>query len=114
MTGCACCTPEREDDGPALVCTLAGGPEARQARLADWRSAISQATDREPAAGGVTLTFEHDSRLAGELGRLAAVEYECCSFFTFTLSIGPAGMAFTAQAPDAARDLVTALFGDAA
>ena len=114
MTGCACCAPGREDEGPALVCTLAGGPEARQVRLADWRAAISQATGRRPAAGGVTLTFDHDSRLAAELGRLAAVEYECCSFFTFTLGIGPAGMTFTAQAPDAARDIVTDLFGEAA
>jgi hypothetical protein len=48
-----------------------------------------------------------------ELGRLAAAEYACCSFFEFTLTVGPDGMAFAVAAPPEASAVVTAMFGDA-
>jgi hypothetical protein len=51
--------------------------------------------------------------LTVELARLAAAEYACCSFFTFTLTIGPAGVRLTVTAPPDAQPLVTALFGTA-
>ncbi|WP_155349016.1 hypothetical protein [Acrocarpospora pleiomorpha] len=95
------------------MCTLGGGAEAMRERLSEWQQVIAGATGREAADGGVTLTFVRDGRTVVELARLAVVEFECCSFFTFTLSVGPAGVRFTVTAPDEARDVVTALFGTA-
>jgi hypothetical protein len=101
-------------DRPDLVCTLDGGLDAMRGRISEWRAVIAQATGREPADGGVTLVYDHDPALTVELARLAAVEFACCSFFTFTLAVAPDGMRFTISAPDEARDAVTAVFGTAA
>ncbi len=103
--------PAATADGPAIACTLDGGIEAMQARVGDWRAVIARATDRRPIAGGVTLTYEHDEQLAVDLARLGAAEFACCSFFTFTLTVGPTGMTFTVYAPEDAADVVTAVFG---
>ena len=46
-----------------------------------------------------------------DLARLAAAEFACCSFFTFT--VAPEAMRFTVSAPDEAHDAVTAVFGAA-
>jgi hypothetical protein len=97
--------------GPAIACTIEGGIEAMQARVGDWQDVVGRAIDRRPVPGGVTLLYDHGERVAAEFARLAAAEYACCSFFTFTLSIGPTGMAFTVLAPEEARDVVTAMFG---
>lgn len=43
----------------------------------------------------MSLAFDHDPGVAVELARLAAAEFACCSFFTFTLTIGPEGVRFT-------------------
>jgi hypothetical protein len=83
-------------------------------RLTPWQAALARETGREPAEGGVTVVFEQVLALTVELARLAAAEFTCCSFFTFSLSVGPTGMRFTVTAPEEARDLVTALFGTAA
>jgi hypothetical protein len=97
--------------GPDIVCTLEGGLDVMRGRVDDWQGVLARATGREPADGGVTLTFGHDPAVAVELVRLAAAEFACCSFFTFALSIGPAGMRFTVTAPEDARTVVTAVFG---
>jgi hypothetical protein len=112
---CECCgIPVIEEVGPDIACTLEGGPDAMRARLTQWQSVIAQATGREPADGGVTLRYRHDPALTVELARLAAAEYACCSFFTFTLTVGPAGVRLTATAPPDGLPLVSALFGTAA
>lgn len=99
---------------PDLVCTLDGGLDAMRGRISQWRAVIDMATGREPADGGVTLVYDYDPAVTVELARLAAVEFACCSFFTFTLTVAPEGMRFTISAPDEARDAVTAVFGTAA
>ncbi|GAB1692478.1 hypothetical protein [Krasilnikovia sp. M28-CT-15] len=99
--------------GPDLVCTIEGGIDAMHARITQWQAALGRATGREPADGGVSLTFDHDPALTVELARLAAAEYACCSFFTFTVTVGPAGVRFTVTAPPEAQDVVTAVFGTA-
>jgi hypothetical protein len=99
--------------GSDIVCTLEGGTGAMHERITEWQTVIGRATGRQPADSGVTLTFDHDPDLAVELTRLAAAEFACCSFFTFTLGVGPPGMHFTVSAPDEARDVVAAVFGTA-
>ena len=100
-----------EPDGSPIACTLDGGIDAMRTRISDWQDVLSRATSREAVAGGVALTFGHDEPLTLELARLAAAEFACCSFFTFSLTVSPNGMSFTVTAPPAAGDVVTAMFG---
>ncbi|WP_406731465.1 hypothetical protein [Streptomyces sp. NBC_01794] len=66
------------------------------------------------AQGWASLLFDHDPGVAVELARLGAAEFACCSFLTFTLTIGPERMRLTATAPDDARGAVIAVFGTGA
>ncbi|GGL43157.1 hypothetical protein [Planomonospora parontospora] len=100
-------------DGPDIVCTLGGGVEAMRERVAAWQAGLAPATGRAPVGGGLRLTYDHDADVAVELARLAAAEFACCSFFTFTLTVGPGGMVFTVTAPQGAGELLAALFGTA-
>jgi len=68
------------------------------------RLVISDASGREVAT-------VHRKLIA--LRRTCAAEFACCSFFTFTLTVGPPGVRFTVTAPDEARDVVTSMFGAA-
>ena len=97
--------------GPEIVCTLDGGVEAMRGRISEWQTAIGRATAREAVDGGVALTFPHDAGHVVELARLAAAEYACCTFFTFTLTVGNAGVRFEVRAPREAADVLTAVFG---
>lgn len=100
-------------DRPDLVCTLDGGLDAMRGRIGEWQAIIARATRRESADGGVTLVYDHDPEVTVELARLAAAEFACCSFFSFTITVAPAGMRFTISAADEASDVVTAVFGTA-
>jgi hypothetical protein len=102
-----------DDTGSNIVCTIDGGQEAIARRISEWTAVLGPVTGREPADGGVTLVYDHEPDVAVELARLAAAEFACCSFFTFTLTISPDGMRFTVAAPEAAADVVTAMFGTA-
>ncbi len=95
------------------MCTLDGGVNAMRGRIDEWQAVIGRANGRRSVAGGVALTFDHDANLAVELARLGAAEFACCSFFEFSLTVGPAGMTFAVTAADEARDVITAVFGSA-
>jgi hypothetical protein len=101
-----------EDSGRPIVCTLGGGLDAIQTRVTEWKDVIDRSTGHRPIEGGVVLTYDHDEAVAADLGRLAAAEYACCSFFEFILTVGPEGMAFAVTAPPEASSIVTAMFGD--
>ncbi|MFN2419051.1 MAG: MerR family transcriptional regulator [Candidatus Limnocylindria bacterium] len=69
------------------ACTL-DAAELKQ-RLADWRALRDRAMQPEPIPGGIRLTFAQDEP-AEPIARLAALESECCAFYTFTLRVdGP-------------------------
>jgi DNA-binding transcriptional MerR regulator len=112
--GCACAaattgvplTAAREPD---IACTL--DPGATRDRVGDWGSVLARATGRSPVPGGTALTFPLDGDLAAELARLAVAEHACCRFFDFTLHAGADGLRFEVRAPDAAQDVLAALFG---
>jgi hypothetical protein len=99
--------------GPDIVCTLDGGLDAMRGRIGEWQAVIGHATGRRPVDGGVALTYDYDPAIAVELARLASAEFACCSFFEFSLTVGPDGMRFAVSAPDEARDVITAVFGTA-
>ena len=96
---------------PVIACTLAGGPDALADRVGEWRAVVGRAVAREATADGVALVYAHDEADAVELARLAAAEFACCSFFSFTLTVSPEGMRFTVGAPPEAQDAVAAVFG---
>lgn len=69
------------------ACTL-DTAELKQ-RLADWRALRDRAAVK-PIPGGARLTFGADEPVE-PIARLAALESECCAFYTFTLRVdGPA------------------------
>lgn len=120
--GCACLTDPLEitrsgltpvEPGhradPAIACTLS--PGEMPDRMGDWQAVLAQVTDRERTPdGGLRLSL--DARVPlDELARLAAAEQGCCAFFAFAITIDHRGIALEVRAPEAAEDIVTAVFG---
>ncbi len=98
-------------DGPAIACTLS--PDRRDGRVDRWRSVADRAAGREPIPRGVRLRFEPGVDVVA-LAALAAIEHDCCRFFTFSITIDTAGVALDVTGPDDARPLLDALVGIAA
>jgi hypothetical protein len=96
---------------PPIVCTL--GADQMDDRLTEWRSVLARIVDRQPIDGGVRLRFPPGPGLAATVADLAEREHGCCSFFDFTVRIEAAGLALDVRAPEAAADLVDAVFGRA-
>jgi DNA-binding transcriptional MerR regulator len=92
-----------------IACTL-DSAMARE-RIADWQGVVAKATNRRAIDDGIALTFEHDAELTTEIARLAAAEFDCCSFFRFGLAVDATGVCLEVGAPPQARDIVTAVFG---
>jgi DNA-binding transcriptional MerR regulator len=95
-----------------IACTL-DSAFARE-RVADWQGVVAKATNRHAIDDGIALTFEHDVELTTEIARLAAAEFDCCSFFRFGLAVDTTGLRLEVGAPPNARDIVTAVFGSPA
>lgn len=87
---------------------------ALPARLDEWARLTAAATGRSSIDGGIALDFEHDPGLAADLARIAAEEYECCSFFDFTIGVSASGLRLEVRAPEHARDALYTVFGAAA
>jgi hypothetical protein len=86
-------------------------PEHIDSRVADWHALTSQALGRDPVDGGVRLRFPPGTGLASEVARLAVAEQACCTFFEFTVRIGPDGTELEVRAPAEAMELVKDLVG---
>ncbi|MBI4942119.1 MAG: MerR family transcriptional regulator [Actinobacteria bacterium] len=98
-------TPET----PAVACSLDAGSVPD--RISDWQALVGRAVAREPITGGMALQFAATPDLVAEAARLAAAEQDCCSFFTFTLRMTTGQVRLEVQAPEAAADVVAAMFG---
>ncbi len=98
-------------DGPRIVCTL-GGSDMSQ-RIGEWQDLLTHVTAREPLDGGVRLVLVSDAPLA-EVVRLAAAEHDCCTFFSFAVTIDHRGAALEITAPPEGAEVLTAAFGSAA
>lgn len=121
--GCACMAAPPESAGsasaplaprqdPAIACTLPVGEMPD--RLEAWQAVLAHATGRERTPdGGVRVSL--DARVPlDELARLAAAEQGCCAFLALAITIDHRGIALEVHAPEAADDIVTAVFGSAA
>ena len=98
------------DSDSAIACTLSH--EDMGDRITEWQAVLAPVEDRAPIHGGVRLTLGVDADVA-EVARLARAEWACCSFFSFSLTIDGRGTALEVRAPEAARALVTSIFGAA-
>jgi DNA-binding transcriptional MerR regulator len=92
-----------------VTCTLSGAQLT--ARTERWQDLMRQCETRQQAPDGLRLIFPLTSELAGEIASLAAAEQQCCSFFDFTLQLTAATLVLTVRAPEAADDVLAALFG---
>lgn len=96
---------------PVVACSLDAGSVPD--RITDWQTLVSRAVAREPITGGMALRFAATPDLVAETARLAAAEQDCCSFFTFTLRLTTGQVRLEIQAPEAAADIVAAMFDTA-
>ena len=64
------------------------------------------------ADGRLRVEFDRTVDLP-ELSRLIAAEQQCCTFFSFTLTVDARGIALEVGAPEAAAEIVDAVFGKA-
>jgi DNA-binding transcriptional MerR regulator len=98
----------------ALACDLvADGGDAHQ-RIGVWQQALARVERRDPlpdTPDGVALRFPFDVDLAGTLGRLAAAEYRCCSFGSYTLVIDGTGLRLEVRMPGEAAGMLAAVVG---
>ena len=92
----------------ANACSL-GASDAAQ-RMTEWQSVLERTEERRTSPGGLALRFPRDAELLGSLAALSAREVECCSFFTFTLTLDANAAWLTITAPPAATHMVTELF----
>ncbi|WP_255354803.1 MerR family DNA-binding protein [Cellulomonas sp. Leaf334] len=99
-------------DGPVIACSLDAGSVPD--RISEWQALVARAVSRESITGGVALQFAASPELVAEVARLAAAEQDCCTFFTFTLTMTTGQVRLEVQAPQDAADVVAAMFGTAA
>lgn len=117
-TGCGCgsatCPPSSATvalgatiaTGPA--CSLDGGQMSE--RITRWRRLLATATQRDQTPDGARFAFDSSAPL-GELAALVAAEQDCCSFFSFSLTVDPAGITFEVTAPPEGAATLAKVFG---
>lgn len=97
-----------------LACDLAADGGDARGRVAVWQQVFTRVRRRDPLADtatGVALRFPLDADLAATLARLAAAEYRCCSFGSYTLVVDHRGLTLEVRMPDGAADMLAAVVG---
>jgi hypothetical protein len=103
-----------EPGDPPAACDLAADGGDATARVGVWQQVLARVQRRDPlpeGGAGVALRFAPDADLAGTLARLAAAEYRCCSFGSYTLVIDETGLRLEIRMPDAAAGMLAAMVG---
>jgi hypothetical protein len=94
---------------PPIVCTL--GPEVMPVRLREWAAVLDRVEERRVTPDGVELRLPRDPDVLAALAAVAAKEVECCSFFTFTLTVDARAAWLAVAAPPDGVAIVRELFG---
>jgi len=96
--------------GVPIACTL--GPDDMGHRLEDWQRLVSGAIGKEAIDGGIRLRYPAGTDL-GPIATLVAAEQQCCSFFTFAITVTVEGVTLDVVAPPDGRAMVDDLVGAA-
>ena len=107
--GCGCDTDLPAVTVDPISCTLAAGDA--DTRIREWQSLLERVESRESSPNGLALRFPLEAELLGLLATLAAREVECCSFFTFTLTLDSNAAWLQISAPTHAMPLINEVFG---
>lgn len=116
--GCGSTTCANSSATVALGATIATGPACSldsgqlAERITQWHRLIETATRRDETPDGVRYAFGSAS-VVGELAGLVVAEQECCSFFSFALSVDSAGTVFEVTAPPEGASMLARVFGAA-
>lgn len=98
---------------PVIACTLAASELGE--RVAAWADVVRLGRDRSAVAGGVQIALPGEPALVARVAELVALEQQCCSFLTFTLTVSaPGELLLTATGPEGTLDLVEDLLGQPA
>lgn len=97
--------------GEPIVCMLGGGDMSQ--RIDDWQNLLAHVATRAPLDSGIRMVFGPGVPVS-EIARLAAAENECCTFFSFALTIDQRGTALEVTAPPDGVEVLVAAFGSAA
>ena len=104
-------------DSPAIACSL--DREELGERTMQWQQMLTRAYRRADLEDtdigvGVQLTFDNDAVLVSQLAYLIAAEQQCCSFYSFTLTVAEGSVVVEVRAPRDAAPLLGELFGQPA
>lgn len=98
----------------ALACDLVADGGDVHDRIGLWQQVLARVERRDPLRDnpeGLALRFPFDVDLAGTLGRLAAAEYRCCSFGSYTLVVDDIGLRLEIRMPADAAGTLAAVVG---
>ena len=98
-------------DGEALACDIAADAGDAANRVGVWQDVIGKVTGRAAIAGGIALQFPLDGGLAATVAGLAAAEYRCCSFGSYTVVVDERGLRLEVRMPDQAAPHLASIFG---
>lgn len=90
-----------------IACTFGAG--AYQERLA-WIAELNRSALRGARRDGARLILSYDPRVTTSVREMARREQECCAFLRFELNEGRNGLMLVITAPEAARDVLDAIF----
>jgi DNA-binding transcriptional MerR regulator len=98
----------------ALAYDLAADGGDAHDRIGVWQQVFTHVQGRDPLADtetGVALRFPLNADLAATLARLAAAEYRCCSFGSYTIVIDHTGLRLEVRMPADAAGMLAAVVG---
>lgn len=102
------------DGGQQLGCDLvADGADAHD-RIDVWQQVFTRVQRRDPLPdtdAGLVLRFPLEADLAATVARLAAAEYRCCSFGSYTIVIDHTGLRLEVRVPAEAGGMLAAVLG---
>lgn len=98
---------------PVIACTL-GALDLAERRAA-WGCVLGRARERTAVPGGVQVALPAEPELMARFAGLVALEQQCCSFLTFTLTVrAPGELILTATGPAGTQGLLEDLLRDPA
>lgn len=72
----------------AVVCDLAGAPDTVEQHMESYSQLFADAfVGHERTVAGVRFRFRADDGIEARVRELARLEKQCCSFFTFTITV---------------------------